>query len=48
MFKRLSKVGFKIVPDKYKFFRKEVDFLGFVVGIYRVRIDLEKVRSILE
>ena len=43
MFRRLSRVGFKTVPDKYKFFRKELDFLGFIVGIYGVRIDLEKV-----
>ena len=43
MFERLSLVSFKTALDKYKFFRKELDFLGFIVGIYSVRIDLEKV-----
>ena len=43
MFERLSRVGFKTVLDKCKFFKKELDFLGFIVDIYSVRIDLEKV-----
>ena len=33
--------------EKYEFYKKEVDFLGFVVGINRIKIDSEKIQKIL-
>ena len=34
--------------SKYEFFVKETKFLGLIVGINRVRIDPEKIRTIVE
>ena len=34
--------------EKYEFHKKEVDFLGFVVRIDRIKIDLEKIQRILD
>lgn len=48
MFERLEKIGFKTAPEKCKFFRKEVDFLGFIVSTTGIRMDPDKIKSILE
>ena len=48
MFERLSKVDFKTIPEKCEFYKKEVDFLGFVVSIIGVRINPKKTISIKE
>ena len=45
---RLSNAGFRTALEKCKFFRKEVDFLGFIVGTNGIRIDPEKIQSIIE
>ena len=45
---RLGNIGFRTVLEKCKFFRKEVDFLGFIVSTRGIRIDPEKIQSIIE
>ena len=45
---RLGNSGFKTAPEKCKFFQKEVDFLGFIVGVNGIRMDPEKIKSIME
>ena len=34
--------------EKYKFYQKEVDFLGFIVRIDRVQIEPEKVKKVFD
>ena len=48
MLERLGKSGFKIALKKCKFFQKEVDFLRFIVSVYSIRIDPDKIKSIIE
>jgi len=48
VFERLTIITFKTVPKKCEFYKKSVKFLGFIIGTDRVRIDLEKTRSIKE
>ncbi len=48
MLERLGNAGSKTAAEKCKFFKKEVDFLGFVVGVNSICMDLEKIKSIVE
>ncbi len=48
VFERLNKAGCRTAPEKCKFFRKEVDFLRFIVSVNRIRIDPEKITSLIE
>jgi len=48
VFERLAIITFKTAPKKCEFYKKSVKFLGFIIGTDRVRIDLEKTRSIEE
>ena len=45
---RLSIVDFKTVPEKCKFYRKEIEFLGFIISTTGIKMDLKKVQSIEE
>ena len=45
VFERLSKVDFKTAPEKCEFYKKEVDFLGFVVSTSGIRIDPKKTET---
>lgn len=45
---RLSKTTFRTAPEKCEFFKKEITFLGFVIGTNGIRIDPEKTKSIAE
>ena len=47
MLKKLKKAGLLLKPEKYKFYKKEVKFLGFIVGRNRVKIDLVKVKAVV-
>ena len=38
----------RLKPEKYKFYIKEVDFLGFIIGRNGIRIDLIKLQAIKE
>ena len=46
VFERLDKVGCRTALEKCKFFRKEVNFLGFIVSVNSIRIDPKKITSI--
>jgi hypothetical protein len=35
-------------PEKCEFYKKELEFLGFIVGVYRVRINPKKVEVVLD
>ena len=48
VFERLAITTLKTAPKKCEFHKKSVKFLGFIIGTDRVRIDLEKTRSIKE
>ena len=48
MLERLSTVDFKTAPEKCKFYKKEIEFLGFIINTTRIKIDLKKVQSIKE
>jgi hypothetical protein len=48
VFKRLAKSDFKTALEKYEFYKDEVEFLGFIVGKGKIRIDPKKVKSIEE
>ena len=48
VFKRLSITTFKTAPKKCKFYKKSVKFLSFIIITDKVRINLEKTRSIKE
>ena len=45
---RLSTTTFRTAPEKCEFFKKEITFLGFVIGTNGIRIDPEKTKSITE
>ena len=45
---RLSIVDFKTIPEKCKFYKKEIEFLGFIINTTRIKIDPKKVQSIEE
>ncbi|EMC98563.1 hypothetical protein BAUCODRAFT_66435, partial [Baudoinia panamericana UAMH 10762] len=46
VFRRLSKISFKTISKKYKFYKKEVKFLGFVIRIYSIRISPNKIKLV--
>ena len=41
-------VDLKLEPKKYEFYRKIVDFLGYVIIIEGIKADLKKIRVLLE
>ena len=46
VFSKLESRNLKVSIDKCEFYKKEVKFLRFIIGVNGVRIDLEKVHSI--
>jgi len=44
----LKKRDLRLKLEKCEFHREEVDFLGFVVGRHKIRMDLEKIKAIKE
>jgi hypothetical protein len=42
----LGKVGMRINKFKYIFHAKEMEFLGYIVGLDRIKIDPKKVQAI--
>jgi hypothetical protein len=43
VFKALGKVGIRINGFKYIFYAKEMEFLGYIMGLKKIKIDLKKV-----
>ena len=48
VFERLDKAGCRTALEKCKFFKKEVNFLRFIVSVNRIRIDPKKITSLIE
>jgi hypothetical protein len=46
VFKVLGKAGIRINKFKYIFYIKEVEFLGYIVGLEGIKIDLRKVQAV--
>jgi hypothetical protein len=42
----LEKVGMRINGPKYTFHTKEIEFLGYIIGLNKIKIDLKKVQAI--
>ena len=42
----LQQAGLKLNPKKCEFNKPEVEFLGYVIGIERIKIDSEKIKVI--
>ncbi|KAI7201342.1 hypothetical protein KC365_g18742, partial [Hortaea werneckii] len=45
---RLSTVDFKTAPEKCEFYKKEIEFLGFIINTTGIKMDPKKVQSIEE
>ena len=45
---KLKEKRLQLCPDKCEFHKKEVDFLGFIVGVNGIKLDPNKVKSIRE
>jgi hypothetical protein len=45
---RLKKAGLYIKLFKYEFDKKEITFLKYVIGVYGIRMDNAKIRTILD
>jgi hypothetical protein len=44
--KALKKTGIRINGFKYTFHAKEVEFLGYIMGSDRIKMDLKKVQAV--
>jgi hypothetical protein len=42
----LGKAGIKINKSKYTFHAKEVEFLGYIIGSDKIKIDPKKVQAV--
>lgn len=45
---KLSQRHLLLKPEKCEFHRKEVEFLGYLVGINDVRMDVTKIEAVLQ
>jgi hypothetical protein len=46
--KRIRKYDLLLKPKKYEFFKKEVNFLGHIISTEGIRMDPDKIKTILE
>jgi hypothetical protein len=44
--KALKKAGIRINKSKYTFHTKEMEFLNYIVGLNRIKMDLKKIQTI--
>jgi hypothetical protein len=42
----LGKAGIRINEFKYTFHAKEVEFLSYIMGLNRIKMDLKKVQAV--
>ena len=45
---KLLKKNLRAVLEKCEFYKKEIDFLRFIVGVNSIRMDLAKVKDVLK
>jgi Reverse transcriptase (RNA-dependent DNA polymerase). len=48
VFDKLQERNLRVAPEKCEFHKKEVKFLGFIVGVNGIKIDPDKTRSVQE
>jgi hypothetical protein len=46
VFKALGKAGMRINKFKYIFHAKEVEFLGYIIGLDGIKMDPKKVQAV--
>jgi hypothetical protein len=44
--KVLGKAGMRINKPKYTFYAKEMEFLDYIIGSDKIKIDLKKVQAV--
>ena len=44
---RLYKKNILIIVKKYKFYIKKTDFIGFIIKLRQISIDLKKIKDII-
>jgi hypothetical protein len=44
--KTLEKAGMRINKPKYIFYAKEIEFLGYIMSLDRIKIDPKKVQAV--
>jgi hypothetical protein len=42
----LEKVGMRINKSKYTFYAKEIEFLSYIIGSDKIKIDPKKVQAV--
>ena len=45
--KRLYKENMPVIIKKYKFYTKKTDFMGFIIKLKQISIDLKKIKTII-
>jgi hypothetical protein len=45
--KKLYKENMLVVVKKYKFYTKKTDFIGFIIKLRQISIDLKKIKAIV-
>ena len=43
---RLYKENMLVIVEKYKFYIKKTDFIGFIIKLKQISIDLKKIKAI--
>src|SRR6266568_8628471 len=46
--KRLYKENIPIIVKKYKFYTKKTDFMGFIIKLRQISMDLKKIEAIVD
>jgi hypothetical protein len=46
--KKIRKYNLLLKSEKYEFFKKKVSFLGYIISTEEIRIDPDKIKTILE
>ena len=45
--KRLYKENMLVIIKKYKFYTKKTDFIGFIIKLKQISMDLKKIKAII-
>ena len=44
---RLYKENIPVIIEKYKFYTKKTDFIGFIINLKQISMDLKKIKAII-
>ena len=45
---KIRKYNLLLKPEKYKFHKEQVEFLGYIIRLYSIKIDQVKVTAVLD